>query len=252
MTRKSIDRRNYALGVANGAKPVRKGEYYRALLAVGIALVFITTGAVKLPLNSATFAKSPLPRSLDPHLAPIVVKASTNVPAAVRLLPKVAKSLATVPVEPSVSSFMPEARAFVRATAHEAIKMKRGLLPHVPAKFARALEGEEIPISITQYCVRGETRRGRRVRPGIVAADPRIFPLSRYVEVFLGDKYLGRYLVDDTGGNVLGATLDMWTPSCPEAVRFGRHVGKAVLVASSDEHGPLPATPARLEELAKR
>ena len=52
------------------------------------------------------------------------------------------------------------------------------------------------------------------MRPGIVAADPRIFPLARYVEVFMGNKYLGRFLVDDTGRNVIGATLDIWTPSC--------------------------------------
>jgi 3D (Asp-Asp-Asp) domain-containing protein len=68
------------------------------------------------------------------------------------------------------------------------------------------------------------------VRPGIVAADPRIFPLAHYVEVFLGKRYLGRFLVDDTGGNVLGPTLDIWTPSCKEAERFGRQWGVAALV----------------------
>ena len=83
-----------------------------------------------------------------------------------------------------------------------------------------------IPVSLTQYCVQGETRRGRQTRHGIVAADPRISPLARYVEVFLGNEYLGRYLVDDTGGNVLGATLDIWNPDCREATRFGRHLGQ--------------------------
>jgi hypothetical protein len=76
------------------------------------------------------------------------------------------------------------------------------------------------------------------VRPGIVAADPRIFPLARYVEIFMGNKYLGRYLVDDTGGNVIGATIDIWTPSCSQAARFGRQTGRAVLVAKEEEHIP--------------
>ena len=120
-----------------------------------------------------------------------------------------------------------------------------GIIPD-PTRFAKAQPGEEIPISITQYCLKGTTRRGRFVRPGIVAADPRIFPLARYVEVFMGKKYLGRYLVDDTGGNVIGATLDIWTPSCRQATRFGRQHGKAVLVAKEEEH-ILPATLVQLD-----
>jgi len=119
-----------------------------------------------------------------------------------------------------------------------------GIIPD-PRRFARAQAGEEIPVSITQYCLKGTTRRGRFVRPGIVAADPRIFPLARYVEVFMGKRYLGRFLVDDTGGNVIGATLDIWTPSCSQASRFGRHYGKAVLVAKEEEH-MLPASLADL------
>lgn len=95
----------------------------------------------------------------------------------------------------------------------------------------RAAEGLAVRVSLTQYCLRGETRRGRWVRPGIVAADPKVFPLARHVEVFLGAQYLGRFLVDDTGKNVIGNTLDIWTPNCREARRFGRQWGHAVLVA---------------------
>ena len=88
---------------------------------------------------------------------------------------------------------------------------------------------------------------------GIVAADPRIFPLARYVEVFLGNEYLGRYLVDDTGGNVLGATLDIWNPDCKEAARFGRHWGAATLVAREVEQIPNDSlAPSRWDGLAKR
>jgi 3D (Asp-Asp-Asp) domain-containing protein len=105
----------------------------------------------------------------------------------------------------------------------------------------RAAAGVPVKVSLTQYCLKGETRRGRFVRPGIVAADPRIFPLARYVEVYMGEKYIGRYLVDDTGGNVKGATLDIWTPSCRQATRFGRQWGQAILVASDEEQIPHPA-----------
>lgn len=103
---------------------------------------------------------------------------------------------------------------------------------HAPrSMFDRARPGEMMQVSLTQYCLQGTTRRDNYVRPGIVAADPRIFPLARYVEVFLGKRYLGRFLVDDTGKNVKGATLDIWTPSCKDASRFGRQRGSAVLVA---------------------
>ena len=104
-------------------------------------------------------------------------------------------------------------------------------LPRLIHPAERAAEGRALRVSLTQYCLRGETRRGRWVRPGIVAADPKVFPLARHVEVFLGAQYLGRFLVDDTGKNVIGNTLDIWTPNCREARRFGRQWGHAVLIA---------------------
>jgi 3D (Asp-Asp-Asp) domain-containing protein len=176
----------------------------------------------------------------------------------VKALPSTAATVArattavTKPIADGVDA-IPDAARMVRATAHEAIRMKRGLLPLIPSKFARAEDGVTIPVSLTQYCVQGETRRGRQTRHGIVAADPRIFPLARYVDVFLENEYLGRYLVDDTGGNVLGATLDIWNPNCREAARFGRHWGAATLVAREVEQMPNDSVaPIRWDGLAKR
>jgi len=107
------------------------------------------------------------------------------------------------------------------------------LLPKLPMLrniFVRAPAGKRLPVSITQYCLQGTTRRDHFVREGIVAADPRIFPLAHYVEIFLGKRSLGRFLVDDTGEKVKGRTLDIWTPSCSDAMRFGRQRGTAMLV----------------------
>jgi 3D (Asp-Asp-Asp) domain-containing protein len=167
---------------------------------------------------------------------------------------KVAKATTSVakPIADGFNKAVPSAAGFVRATAHEAIKMKKGLIPLIPSKFRRAEEGVTIPVSLTQYCVQGETRRGRQTRHGILAADPRIFPLARYVDVYLGKDYLGRYLVDDTGGNVLGATLDIWNPNCREARKFGRHWGSAVLIAREVEQIPIAETPIRWDGLAER
>jgi 3D (Asp-Asp-Asp) domain-containing protein len=109
------------------------------------------------------------------------------------------------------------------------VRAKR-IIHHERGLFDRAPNGQEIRVALTQYCLQGTTRRDNYVRPGIVAADPRVFPLARYVELFLGKHYLGRYLVDDTGKDIKGPRLDIWNPSCDDARRFGRHWGTAMLV----------------------
>ncbi|HMG71617.1 MAG TPA: 3D domain-containing protein [Gemmatimonadaceae bacterium] len=286
-----ISRRPLAPGIADdvSATKRRRVEVVRTIVAVTLAVALVGTGAIALPALapavSGIAVASPtaadvtarsgveIPRRKGPQLEPDVlsdIEAIHDAPAKLagplaekvseiaRALPstaaKVAKATTAVtkPIASGVDVFPSTAR-ILRATAHEAIKMKKGILPFVPSKFTRAENGITIPVSLTQYCVQGETRRGRQTRHGIVAADPRIFPLARYVEVFLGQEYLGRYLVDDTGGNVLGATLDIWNPDCKEAARFGRHWGSAVLVAREVEQTPNDSLiPTRWDGLAKR
>jgi 3D (Asp-Asp-Asp) domain-containing protein len=100
--------------------------------------------------------------------------------------------------------------------------------------------GEPVPVELTAYCLKGTTRRDRYVRQGIVAADPRLFPLGRYLELYVGRKYYGRFLVDDTGARIREGVLDIWTPTCSEARLFGRRRGTAVLVPRP--RGAMPDT----------
>jgi 3D (Asp-Asp-Asp) domain-containing protein len=191
---------------------MKRGDVIRLVVAVAIAILFIQTGAARLPAANVVLKHRPV----FVYARPVMVAGAKKIISEGRNIENVIR----------------------RASAREALRMRAlGISPD-PRRFARATPGEEIPISLTQYCLKGTTRRGRWVRPGIVAADPRIFPLARYVEVFMGKKYLGRFLVDDTGSNVIGATLDIWTPSCSEATRFGRQQGRAVLVAKDEEHIP--------------
>jgi len=251
----------------------RRSEVVRTVFAVTLAIGLIGTGAVALPSLSPMPASIEIPPPKGPQLEPdelsaiesihenagnIAGPARETIAEMARALPSTAARIATAttavtrPIADGLEA-IPDAARMLRATAYEAIKMKNGIIPLIPSKFARAENGVTIPVSLTQYCVQGETRRGRQTRHGIVAADPRIFPLARYVEVFLGDEYLGRYLVDDTGGNVLGATLDIWNPNCKEAARFGRHWGSATLVAREVEQIPNDTlTPSRWDGLAKR
>ena len=73
----------------------------------------------------------------------------------------------------------------------------------------------------TAYCLKGRTATGGGVRRGIVAADPRVLPLGTRIQIS-GGGYSGIYTVTDTGGAIKGRILDIWVPSCSEAVRFGR------------------------------
>jgi len=198
---------------------MKRGDFIRLAVALVIAIIFITSGAMRLPTSRVVLKHQPV----FVYAKPTMVYTK---PAMVAGAKKVIRGSSHI------------GGVIRRASAREALRMRAlGIVPH-PGQFARASAGEEIPVSLTQYCLKGTTRRGRWVRPGIVAADPRIFPLARYVEVFMGNKYIGRFLVDDTGRNVIGATLDIWTPSCKQATRFGRQFGRAVLVAREAETRP--------------
>jgi 3D (Asp-Asp-Asp) domain-containing protein len=89
------------------------------------------------------------------------------------------------------------------------------------------LEGQSF--RATAYCLKGRTATGNGVRRGIVAADTRILPLGTRINISAGS-YSGTYTVADTGGAVKGRILDIWVPSCSEAIRFGRKTVKVSIV----------------------
>jgi 3D (Asp-Asp-Asp) domain-containing protein len=116
----------------------------------------------------------------------------------------------------------------------------------------RVPRGQPVTVQLTAYCLEGYTRRENLVREGIVAADPRLFPLGGYVEIYVGGTYHGRFLVDDTGGKIREGILDIWTPSCREARAFGRRRGTAVLVARPRGAHPDTLTTGRLAGVSTR
>ena len=71
---------------------------------------------------------------------------------------------------------------------------------------------------VTCYALRGTTASGQRVRPGVVAVDPRVIPLGS--EIYVGGE--GTLTALDTGGKIKGRRLDIWRKSARECRQFGR------------------------------
>ena len=211
-------------------RPRRRRSWIRrvlvngALFAVGgtIALIGLRIFAALSPPATAPLAPAPADsaiaaESAAPIDSTITLDSATGLP---RHAPVVVYSAPRVgPV-----FVMPPLRPPIRLPAPP----KSVLLPLSP--MARARAGGSVRVNVTAYCLKGTTRRDHQVRAGIVAADPRYFPLGRYIDLTIGFGYHGRYLVDDTGKDIQGLRLDVWTESCAEARRFGRRFGSAKLV----------------------
>ena len=78
------------------------------------------------------------------------------------------------------------------------------------------------PFEATAYCDYGFTKSGVWVREGIVAGDPRVLPLGSVIDIKVDGDVLSKYEVMDTGGKVKGYIVDIWMPTCEEALEFGR------------------------------
>lgn len=193
---------------------MRRADAFLVTAAGVVAAAVIASGGGRLPTAQAE--SSTAPKRL---LALATGKAPLNV--AVKPPDMVYNMTVLAPV-------------IIRAKRAAISEVKREINA-VHGRFERAGAGETLRVSLTQYCLKGYTRRDNYVQLGIVAADPRVFPLARYVDITLGKTRMGRFLVDDTGGNVKGLTLDIWNPSCHEARRFGRQWGTATLVTRADE-----------------
>jgi 3D (Asp-Asp-Asp) domain-containing protein len=147
--------------------------------------------------------------------------------AAALLCAAASPARSATPAAPRTAASAAASPDTTRHARHGAAKAKKTRRRPAPK---RARVGERVPVEITYYCLQGTTRTDRPTREGIVAADPRVFPLRRHVELFVGGESLGRFLVDDTGGLIRGHVVDVWVPSCDDARHRGRRYGEAVLL----------------------
>ena len=77
-----------------------------------------------------------------------------------------------------------------------------------------------ISVSATGYALPGRTSTGLPVGWGVVAVDPSVIPLGTHMTI----PGYGEAVAADTGGSVVGSTIDLWFPTIAQANAWGRRV----------------------------
>ena len=90
--------------------------------------------------------------------------------------------------------------------------------PAAPAAPAGTRAGRTLTVTSTGYVLRGLTATGIPTAPGVVAVDPDVIPLGTRMYV----PGYGEGVAADTGGAVVGNTIDLWFPTLADAHRWGR------------------------------
>ena len=80
--------------------------------------------------------------------------------------------------------------------------------------------GRSLTVVATGYALGGSTATGLPVGWGIVAVDPSVIPLGTHMTV----PGYGEAVAADTGGAVIGNTIDLWFPTVAQADQWGRRV----------------------------
>ena len=87
-----------------------------------------------------------------------------------------------------------------------------------PAPTGPPSPGTRMTVSSTGYCLRGRTSTGIPTGWGVVAVDPAVIPLGTRMTI----PGYGEGVAADTGSAVRGAMIDVWFPTCSQALEWGR------------------------------
>jgi peptidoglycan DL-endopeptidase CwlO len=78
--------------------------------------------------------------------------------------------------------------------------------------------GAQLTVVATGYAIRGRTATGLSTAWGVVAVDPSVIPLGTRMTI----PGYGEGVAADTGGAVLGNSIDLWFPTRAQALAWGR------------------------------
>lgn len=74
------------------------------------------------------------------------------------------------------------------------------------------------------------THMGTKVRPGIIAVDPKLIPLGSRVYIEFADGHGAYATAEDTGGAIKGKRIDIAMATVDEAYEFGMQKAKVYIV----------------------
>ncbi len=94
-----------------------------------------------------------------------------------------------------------------------------------PAPSAPVADGQQLTVNSTGYAISGRTATGLPAGWGVVAVDPAVIPLGTHMTI----PGYGEAVAADTGGAVVGSTIDLWFPSTAQANAWGRRTVTIVL-----------------------
>jgi 3D (Asp-Asp-Asp) domain-containing protein len=114
------------------------------------------------------------------------------------------------------------ARTSVRTSSVAASAERVAQMP--PVSTAPAA-GRSITVSATGYSLGGHTATGLPVGWGVVAVDPAVIPLGSHMSI----PGYGEAVAADTGGSVVGTTIDVWFPTVAQANAWGRRTVTIVI-----------------------
>lgn len=72
----------------------------------------------------------------------------------------------------------------------------------------------------------GITASGRKVREGMIAADTSVLPFGTKVWI----EGLGIFVVEDTGGDIVGNRVDIYMENLDNAIEFGRQNRRLIVL----------------------
>ena len=108
--------------------------------------------------------------------------------------------------------------ATIQAQAHAAGTLAVAASTATAAPVRAITTGGMLTVTSTGYVLRGRTSSGVPTGPGVVAVDPSVIPLGTRMTV----PGYGEAIAADTGGSVIGNTIDLWFPTLAQAHAWGR------------------------------
>jgi 3D (Asp-Asp-Asp) domain-containing protein len=117
------------------------------------------------------------------------------------------------------------AQARTEALTRDAAPVAVDVAATLPAPTRVEAAGGTITVSATGYALGGRTATGIPVGYGVAAVDPSVIPLGTHMTV----PGYGEAVAADTGGSVVGATIDLWFPTEAAANAWGRRTVTIVL-----------------------